>query len=322
MISNTKLFGNHLDRDVNRIFFDEYTDYPSQFDRIAKVQNAPPGNHYTESELSPLGALREITEGDGVTFDYPIEGHKKTIYYSKFGLGFQITEEMMDDDLTSNFRNMPNKLAKSAAIKREVEFWDLFNSGFTDGGEHTAWDGEPIFANSNDAEEGHVTLKSGDIINNEPNTASSLSETSLQVAFEYFDGLDPDGGSNSGAVDQAGNPTIMNPRYLIVPPELRWTAHKVLNQEYNLASANRDMLTTNPANGAVEPYQIIVSRWLTDTNAWFLLSDEHDFRFLWKKQPMLDSKDDFFTGNALFKVIMRFACFVMDPIGAYGNAGA
>jgi hypothetical protein len=322
MITNTKVFPNHLDRDVSRIFFDEYTDYPSQYDKIAKIESAPAGNHYTEAALSPLGALRKIDEGAGVTFDFPVEGNKVTRYYTKFGLGFQITEEMMEDDLTGNFRQMPNKLAKSAAIKREVEFWDLFNDGFTDGGDALAWDGEPIFANSNDAEEGHVTLKSGDIVNNEPNTASSLSETSLQVGFEYFDGLDPDGGSNSGAIDDAGNPIVMAPRYLIVHPKNRWMANRLMSQTFNVSSANRDLLSTNPGNNMVDPYQIIISRWLTSEDAWFFLSDEHDFRFYWKKQAGIESQDDFFTGNALFKVIMRFATFCNNPIGAYGNAGS
>lgn len=319
MITNTKIFGNHLDRDVNKIFFDEYADYPSQFDKIAKIENAPGGNHYTESELSPLGQLRQIDEGDGVTFDFPVEGHKKTIYYTKFGLGFQITEEMMEDDLTGNFRKMPNKLAKSAALKREVEFWDLFNSGFD--GTHTGWDGQAIFDDSTDGG-GHTTLKSGDVVNNQPNTASSLSETSLQTAFEYFDGIDPAGQGENGAVDQAGNPVVFQPKYLVVAPSNRWMANRLLSQTYNVSSANRDILTTNPENGMVQPYQVIVSRWLTSDSAWFFLPAEHDFRFLWKKQPALDSKDDFFTGNALFKTIMRFATFVMDPIPAYGNVGA
>src|SRR6056297_1835251 len=104
MITNRKIFGNHLDRDVGNIFFDDYADYPSEFDRVAKVGQAPAGNHWTEAELSPLGKLREIPEGGGITFDFPVEGHKKTVYYNKYGLGFQITKEMYTDDLTGNFK--------------------------------------------------------------------------------------------------------------------------------------------------------------------------------------------------------------------------
>jgi len=307
MITNTKLFPYHLDRDVNKIYFDAYLSTPSEFDRVAKIETAPAGNHYTEAELSPLGALRGIDEGGAVTFDFPVEGHKKTIYYNKYGLAFQITEEMAKDDLTSNFRGMPAKLGKSAALKREVEFWSLFNSGFDS---ETAWDGQYVFDTD------HTTLKSGDTIKNEPDSNGSLSETTLQAAFEYFDGV------GYGVKDEAGNPVLVRPKYLVVPSKLRWTANQLMKNMMNIGSANRDLNTVAPGNGIVDDYELIVSRWLTSDTAWFLLSDDHDFRFYWKDQAHMDSTDDWFTDSALFKVKMRFACFVMDYKGAYGNAGA
>lgn len=306
MITNTKVFPNHLDRDVSKIFFDQYLGTPSEYDRIAKVGQAPAGNHHTEAELSPLGNLRSIGEGEGVTFDFPVEGHKKTVYYEKFGLAFQITEEMLEDDLTGNFKGMPSKLGKAANMKREVEFWSLFNNGFDS---ETSWDGQYIFDTD------HTTLKSGDTIDND-GTAASLSETSLQAAFEYFDGV------GDGVKDEAGNPVLMTPKYLVVPSELRWTANQLMKNTMNIGSANRDLNTVSPSNDMVNPYELIVSRWLTDSNAWFLLAEEHDFRFWWKKQATIDSTDDWFTGNALFKVTMRFLPFVMDYKGAYGNEGA
>ena len=59
MIGNTKIYGNHLDRDVNDIFFDEYATLQPEYTRYMKNADAPPGNHYTEAELSPFEA--EVT---------------------------------------------------------------------------------------------------------------------------------------------------------------------------------------------------------------------------------------------------------------------
>lgn len=302
-ITNTTAFGYHLDRDVNDIFFDGYTNAPVEYDKVAKVVTAPAGNHYTEAELSPLGDLREIPEGTGIQFDFPVEGHKKTIYYTKYGLGFQITEEMYKDDLQGNFKQMPSKLAKSAAIKQDVEFFDLFNNGFAT---HQSWDSNYIFHT------GHTTLKSGDTIANEPSTASSLSETSLQAAFEYYDTL----------VDEAGNPLNIRPNKLLVPTELKYSALKLRANTGQIGTANNDLNIVAADNDFVDSYNIHVSRFLTSSTAWFLLSDEHDFRFFWKDRARMESADDFYTGNALFKVVMRFACFAMDYKGAYGNSGA
>lgn len=301
-IHNTGLFGNHLDRDVNDIFFDEYMTHVGEYNQIAKISQAPAGNHYTESELSGLGHLREIDEGDAVEFDTMVEGHKKTVYYTEFGLGAQITKHMYRDDLTGNFKKIPRALAKSAAQKPEVEFFDLFNSGFDT---HTAWDGEYIFDTD------HSTLKSGETISNDP-TASSLSETTLQAAFEYFENL----------VDEAGMPLDFTPSILLVPTELMWTAYQLHGSPKVLGSANNDPNTVFPQFPAVPGWRVHVSKYLTDTNAWFLIAEEHQAYFLWKDQIALTSADDFYTDSALFKVTERFATFVMDYKGLYGNAGA
>ena len=303
MIANTAVFGNHLDRDVSEIFFDKFAGYQSEALQVAHVEPAPAGNHFTEAELSALGPLRAIDEGDSVQFDSPVEGNKVTRYYTEFGLGIQITKHMYKDDLTGNFRKMPSKLSKSANYKIETEFWDLFNSGF---GTHTAADGEYIF------DEDHTPLKAGDDQANEPAVAGSLSETTLLAGFESFDALK----------DESGMPLDMTPYLLIVPYQLRTTAGKLLGNEGILGSANNDMNSVNPANGIYPGWGVHISKFLTSATAWFLLAQEHDFRFLWKEEAALESADDFFTSSALFKVTMRFGTFCNQWKGAYGNEGA
>ena len=302
MITNTKIFGNNLDRDISKIFFDDYRDYQSEHDKVAKISSAPAGNDYTESELSPLGDLKTVLEGQGVEFDLPVQGNKATRYYTKYGLGFQITEEMYKDDLHQQFKKMPAKLAKSAAQKKETVFWDLFNRGFST---HLSWDDQYIFDTD------HVTLKSGDTISND-GTAAALSETSLQAGFEYYDAL----------VDEAGNPILSQPNMLIAPKELRFTAGQLVKNMMNIGSANRDLNTVNSDNQMVNAYQLFISRYLTSSTAWFLISPDHDFRMMWKQQPVLDSTDDFLTNNALFKVFMRFTAFCNQYKFGYGNEGA
>lgn len=303
MITNTKIFGNSLDKDIDKEFFDEYALAPSEFAKVFHVQSAPAGDHYTWSELSPLGQLREISEGGQVEFDLPEAGHKVTKYYRIFGLGFQITAPMYKDDLTGNWKQMPRKLAKSAGQKPDIVAFDVFNNGFTS---ETSADGQYIF------DVDHTTLKSGDTIANEPATAGSLSETTLQAGFEYFDGL----------VDEAGNPLNIQPNKLLVPIEQKYAAQKLMKNVGAIGTANNDLNVVSPTNGIVNDYMLHVSRYLTSSTAWFLLSPEHMFTFMWKDQAALSSTDDFSTNNALFKVWMRFAAFCLDYKGGYGNPGA
>ena len=307
-ITATANFPKHLDRDVNAIFFDEFIPYKGDYPNIAQVRPAAPGNHYTEAELSGLGHLRSKAEGDQVIFDLPVEGHEKTIYYETFALGFQVTMEMGQDDLTGNIMKMPQKLAKSAAIKPDVTFFNnIFNNGFTGTGTYNkSWDAQNIF------DQDHTELYTGlTNIANEPATAGSLCETTLQAGFEYYWDL----------TDEAGMPLILTPELLLVPPELTWMVNKLHKQGLVIGNANNDLNTVAPENGIVgwRPY---VSRFLTSSTAFFLLPKERDCRLEWKMKATLESSDDFHTGNALFKATERFQAYAMNHKTMYGNPGA
>lgn len=305
MPASTFQFPKLLDKSIDKMYLKEYTAHEREFSKLAKVATAPKGASYTEAELSGLGNLREVPEGTGIQFDTPVEGNEKTIRYTAYGLGFQVTRQMVDDDLQNLIMKMPQKLGRSAAVKPEYLFFDLFNNGF---GAQTAWDGQPIFDTA------HPKLKTGGTYGNEPSVAGALSSTTFQAACEYYDGLE----------DHAGMPLDFNgKRVLLIPTALKYTAKQLMKNELVLGSANNDLNLMNPANNIVDAFSLHVSRFLTSATAWFLLdSANHDFRLYWKTQAGLESSDDFSTGNRLYKTWMRLAAFVMDPIGAYGNPGA
>lgn len=300
-VANRANFPNLLDKAIDKTFMDALANTESEYQKIAKIESPMPGESIVESEISGLGNLYEMTEQGRVTYDTPVEGHKKARYYTKYGLGFQVTEEMIQDEVHDKIMKMPSALGEAAVQKLNLVFFDLFNNGF---GTHLAWDGQYIFDTD------HTTLKSGDTISND-GTAADLSETSLQAAFEYFDKLKT----------ESGYPMSLTPSTLLVPVDERWTAMKLMSGDRVLGSANNDYLTTNPTYGMVPGWKVVVSKYLTDADAWFLLSDKHDFRMVFKKKPTMEKTDDFDTGNRLYKVTTRFAAFCNQYKGAYGNAG-
>lgn len=296
-------FSKHYDERIARIYFDEFATYVGEYDKIAKIQDAPAGNHYTEAEMSGLGTMRELPEGTGVQFDYPVEGNEKTRYYTQYGLGTQLTKISVKDDLFSQIEKIPKKLAKSAAQKPETVFWDLFNNGFAT---HLSIDGDYIFSDS------HTPLKSGSSIDNN-GTAGALSETTMQAIFEYFWGL----------LDDQGMPLVMNPWKLLLPVELTWMGEKLRRTFGGVGTADHDINTVNPEqNKAIGNWEPFYSRYLTSTTAYFMVAQDHDFRVMWKERAALESSDDFATGNRLYKVTMRFLAFCNQYRGVYGNAGA
>lgn len=295
-LANTQSFANLIDPEFNKIFFDEYVDKPPEYTMDSKVIDAPQGNRYSEGVLSGLGALVSMPEGGLITYDTPEEGKTKTITWNKFGLGFQMTKEMFEDDLHGHMREMPRKLAKSANFTVESEAADLLNSGFTT---ELANDGLSIFNNA------HTLLKSTATFDNNAG-AVSLSETSLEAALEYFEDL----------VDEQNFPIDMQARLLIVPTALRGTAKVLLGTAHRPGSANNDISQVFD-----EGLGWMVNHYLTSDTAWFVIGTDADKRFYWKNRVEFISADDFATGNALFKSVTRFTPTVYDPRGLYGATG-
>ena len=321
---NRASYANQFDKEIAKMVYGKYADYPKEFASIAKVATFPKGKTYTEAEISGLGQLRAMAEGEAISYDVPAEGNKKSIQTVKFGLGFQRTEEMADDELFAMSAKMSDSLSRSAVYAAEYNFWNMFNTGFTPAasGGTSAWDSTSIAAFGS-----HTTLKSGTTINNAG--SADLSQTSLEAAFEYFDNL----------VDEAGMKIICRPNKLVIPTKLKWLANDLIKSTgrvWDYTDRGLGLVATNvvgsaatnlqngvnPSSGIVDNWSIFASRYLTDDDAWFLLSDQHDFRFYWKKKPTMSSTSDFDTDNMLYKLVMRFAVGVFDYKGAYGSPGA
>ena len=314
-IMNTRDFPKQLDRDIDKMFFDEYTRYSSMYEKLFEIENFPSGGKYSAAALSGLGNLQSINEGASVDFDQAVEGNAKEVTPDEFGLAVQITRNMMEDEHHGKVKRLPQRLAHSANHRKELEAADVFING-NDSTKQTAWDGKALFAND------HTTLKSGDTIDNL--VTSDLSETSLQAAFDFADTL----------VDEAGFPIMARVTALVVPTNLRWMAKRLKRQdsgisEYSTANSlfenyeSNDM-TTNPSNGYVDDWEVMVWRYLDaaqggDDNNWYVCIDVPDsLKFLWQRKATLESGDDFLTGSALFKLTMRLKAAAFDYRGVYG----
>jgi hypothetical protein len=297
-VGTTKTFPKELDKSIDNIFFQEYNEAPTEFDKIAKIVPSYEGGNIKESELSGIGAMRTKGEGDRIQYDYLIEGNEVNRTAATYALGFQVTQEMIEDDYHKNILAASGELGKSAAYKRETVFWDLFNNGFAT---HTAWDSNYIWISS-----GRTTLKSGDAMNNRPSTDAALSETTLQAAFEYFQTV-----KNS-----SGRPVPMKLNMLIIPITLQWTGWNLKNVDGKPGSMDNDLNTLKSQGD----WGIHVSQHLTDSDNWFAISGDHDFRYAWKRNITLENSDDFETKNRLYSATMRFMCFCNNPLGTYGVA--
>lgn len=300
-VANTGAFSQLISRDFKSVFFDEYKRHPEEYKAVANMTTMD-GAYQREGEMVGFHALQEIGEGQPVPYDNFIQGNEKTIYPTNFALAFAVTENMWDDDQKGHIKKAFKELGKAAALTKELKFWDIFNSGFVTT-KRTGIDGKALFATD------HSLFGNGGSYANEAATGGSLNVTSLQAAMNRFEKM----------VNDRGIVIPMKPKLLIVPPELRFEAEKLLKSEYNPENANSQVNTVG--NKGLES---MVGHYLTSTTAWFLVGskEDHDLRFITRKGLAMKSYDDFATGNAVFKATMRFQTTFVRWRGVDGNTGA
>lgn len=301
MVGTTKAFPKELDKSIDNIFFHQYTEAQTYYDKVAHVVSSYSGSSIKESELSGIGPLQEIHEGRRVPLAELVEGNEKERTPTEYALGFQITQPMWeDDDRHQNIRNATSELGKSAAYKRETAFWDLFNSGFT---VHQAWDGNYIWVAS-----GRTALNGGADTSNRPAVDIALSETGVNAAIEHFKKVKGSSGRFIG----------MSLNMLVVPVELDQTAWQLHANKMSPGTMDND-LNTLQRDGK---WSYLSVPHLTSATAWYALSAEHDFRFAWKRPISFESGDDIHTGNRIYKTHCRFIVFVNNYTGTYATVGA
>jgi hypothetical protein len=66
-----------------------------------------------------------------------------------------------------------------------------------------------------------------------------------------------------------------------------------------------------------------VNHYLTDVNAWFIITDAPNGLKMFERSPIKTAfEGDFDTGNVRYKARERYSFGWSDPRGAYGSPGA
>lgn len=290
-------FANLLDKNFRKIYFDEYARQTEEYKSVAKISNES-GHFIQEGDMVGLGAMQEMHENQAVPFERFVQGNEKRVLFTNFGLAVQVSRNMYDDDLTGHMKKPIAELGKSAAYTRDLRFWDVLNSGEL--AVRVGLDGEALFSDA------HPVLGvPGDTLTNI--VAGALSKTTLESAIDLMEGL----------VNEKGIPIVMKPNKLIIPYQLKWKAKELMQSSLDPESANN---TVNSLQGEGLTYQ--VCHYLTDPNACYLVSKDHDLRFAWRKSNQFQSMDDFNTDAALFKGSMRFQTTFFNWRGVVKITGA
>jgi hypothetical protein len=188
------------------------------------------------------------------------------------------------------------------AYTKQVKGANILNTAFTSG--VTYGDGTTLCSTTHQ-------LVSGGYNSNRPTTAADLNETSLESAVIQI----------AGWTDERGLLIAAKPKKLVVHPALQFVATRLLETELRVGTADND-INAIKNNGSI-PGGYTVNNFLTEPNAWFLLTDVPNGLKHFVRSPLANSMDgDFDTGNVRYKARERYSFGVSDSLGAFGSPGA
>lgn len=287
---------------LNALFGLEYKRYPEEHKEIFETENSE-RSFEEETKLSGFSAAPVKAEGAAIAYDNAQEAWTARYNHETIALGFSLTEEAMEDNLYDKLSARYTKaLARAMAYTKQVKAANILNQGFTGG--PTYGDGKTLFATDH-------PLISGGVNSNRPTVGADLNETSLEAAVIQI----------AAWTDERGLLIAAKPRKLVVPPSLMFVATRLLETEQRVGTADND-INALKNNGSI-PEGYCVNHWLTDPNAWFLITDVPNGLKHFIRVPLSTGMDtDFDTGNNRFKARERYSFGASDSLGAFGSPGA
>jgi len=287
---------------LNALFGMEYARYGEEHKEIFETE-ASERSFEEETKLSGFSAAPVKNEGSALSYDNAQEAWTARYNHETIAQGFSITEEAMEDNLYDSLSNRYTKaLARAMSYTKQVKAASVLNNGFS--ASYAGGDGVALFSTAH-------PLVSGGVNSNTPTTQTDLNETSLEAAVIQI----------AAWTDERGLLIAAKPRKLVVPPALMFVATRLLETNLRVGTTDND-INALKNNGSI-PEGYCVNHFLTDTNAWFLLTDVPNGLKHFERVPLATSMDgDFDTGNVRYKARERYSFGFSDPLGAFASSGS
>jgi hypothetical protein len=300
MPTSTGQFAQLLQGGLYEIIFEDLAEHGEEFPQFMNVTNST--KNYEEDQLiAGLGIVPTKPEGEPLKLDQPIQGGTLRITHTSYGLGWQVTREMWDDDQYGIMVRVARDFA--AGIRQTIElnaignFTNAFSTASTP---TTTIDGVSLCNTAH-------PLLGGGTYSNQVSTNVAFSTTGLQEATILFEKM----------VNERGLLKRMMPAKILLPVDLQFKCGEILHSHYKPYTGNNEI---NVMQGRFEP---IFNHYFTSTVNWFLLAMTRETwtRFYWRIMPQFDQQDDFFTKGASYSCYFRQSSGVYYWHGIVGSPG-
>jgi hypothetical protein len=256
--------------------------------------------------VSGLPSLQSVSEGSEYPIEEQVQGYDKTYSAVKYGGIVQITEELMEDEKLGFAKRRAEQLSRAMREAMQISAASVLNDNAS------GPDGVSLFNTAHP-----LSHPSAGTSSNRASADADLSLTAIQEGVTIM----------RKQVDNAGKKIQIRPKKIVVPSDLEFLAHELL-ESTSKPQAVDDGSTTeqNMVNAVRSRYGmgVEIMDFLTDIDSWFLLADPSDHEIHWfdRKSMSVSSDSEFRSDVALLKASARWAVGYSDWRGTFGSFGA
>jgi hypothetical protein len=289
-------FGQLLAAGLFSVIYEDLAMHPEEFPEFFNIFSTTKA--YEEDQLvAGLAQVPTKPEGEALKLDQPIQGGSLRYQPVSYGLGFQVTREMWDDDQYGIMKKVSSDFGGSIRQTIESGAASVLNLSFTT---QRTIDGVSFINTAH-------PLLGGGVYSNQSATNVAFSTTGMQELIILFEKM----------VNERGLLKMMVPEDVWLPVDLQFKAGEILHSSYKPYTGNNEI---NVMQGRLLPR---VNHFFSSTTAWWIASrkSDHTLKYFWRIMPEFDSQDDFFTKGASFSVYFRFVPGVTYWHGVAGSPG-
>jgi hypothetical protein len=297
MASTRGAFSQLLAPGLFSVIYEDLEMHPEEYSQLFNIY--PSESAYEEDQLiAGLGTVPQKPEGTAIALDEPIQGGSLRYTMVSYGLGFQVTREMWDDDKYGIMRRVSQDFAGSIRQTVEAAFAGVLINSFTT---QKTIDGVSLCNTAH-------PLLGGGTYSNRSATDIAFSVSGLQELTLLFEKM----------VNERGLLKRTVPEQVWMATDNQFKAGEILHSAYKPYTGTNEV---NTMQGRFTPY---VNHYFTNPNQWWMTSAKrgHTLKGYWRTQPQFDSQDDFMTKGASFSVFFRFVPGVTYWHGLAGSNGA
>ena len=306
-VINSSSFAKALWPGVNTWYGEAYNQYPVEWDKLFEKSTSRKAFE-EDVGTSHFGLAVAKSEGSPVTYDAARQGFTSRYQHVVYALGFIITREAFDDDQYDVVGKLKaQSLAFSMRQTKEIVAANIFNRAFSIS--YLGGDGASLIASAGGGGSPSHPNVAGGTYTNGVATAIDLSEAALEQACIDIADFKNDRGLK----------IAVRPRKLVIPKELMFEAHRILKTDGQVYSAD-NTLNAIKTMGMIP--EVVVNHYLTDTDAWFILTDvKNGLKYFERNGDEFTMDEDWDTENAKYKARARYSFGWTDPRGIYASPG-